>query len=67
MSLIGDLAGAAAAVIATKELDPDASLLTEGIAAIAGYKGVEALTEHMEKKSEEPAQAEDDSQADSQA
>jgi hypothetical protein len=34
--------------------DPNASLLTEGIAAIAGYKGVEAITEHLEKKEEDP-------------
>jgi hypothetical protein len=65
MGILEELAGAAAAVVATKKLDPDASLLTEGIAAIAGYKGVETIEEHVEKSEE--AKAEDSNPADPQA
>jgi hypothetical protein len=54
MGVLEELVGAVAAVEGVKKLDPNASLLTEGIAAIAGYKGVEAITEHLEKKEEDP-------------
>ena len=65
MSLLEELAGAAAAVIATNKLDPGASLLTEGVAAFAGYKGVEAITDHLKAAEEEKAQQQTD--ADPQA
>ncbi|MGA3890407.1 hypothetical protein ACI2S3_17045 [Ralstonia nicotianae] len=55
---VGKIAGAVAAVEATEKLDPDASLLTKGIAAIAGFKGAGALEGMLEKK-EEDAKAED--------
>lgn len=47
------IAGAVAAVEATKKVDPNASILTEGAAAIAGFEGVKAIKEHLEKKEEE--------------
>lgn len=50
MGLLEELAGAAAAVEGVKKLDPDASILTEGAAAVAGYVGVEKITEHFENK-----------------
>ena len=53
MGLLEELAGAVVAVEGTKKLDPNASILTEGIAAVAGYEGVEAVTDHMEKKDDE--------------
>ncbi len=46
------IAGAVAAVEATKKLDPNASMLTEGAAAIAGFEGVKAVEEHFENKEE---------------
>jgi len=46
------IAGAVAAVEATKKLDPNASIVTEGAAAIAGFEGVKAVEEHFEKKNE---------------
>jgi hypothetical protein len=46
------IAGAVAAVEATKKLDPNASIVTEGAAAIAGFEGVKAVEEHFEKKDE---------------
>ena len=46
------IAGAVAAVEATKKLDPNASILTEGAAAIAGFEGVKAVEEHLENKEE---------------
>ena len=47
------IAGAVAAVEATKKVDPNASILTEGAAAIAGFEGVKAIKEHLENKEEE--------------
>jgi hypothetical protein len=46
------LAGAAIAVEGVKKVDPNASILTEGAAAIAGFKGAEAVAEHLENKEE---------------
>jgi hypothetical protein len=46
------LAGAVIAVEGTKKLDPNASIFTEGAAAIAGYEGAKAIEEHMDKKEE---------------
>ena len=47
------IAGAVVAVEGVKKLDPNASILTEGAAAIAGYEGAKAIEEHVEKKEEE--------------
>lgn len=59
MGFFEEAVGAVAAVEGVKKLDPDASILTEGIAAVAGYEGVGAITEHFEKKDEAaPAQPE---------
>ena len=33
-----------------KKLDPNASILTEGAAAVAGFEGAGAIAEHFEKK-----------------
>jgi hypothetical protein len=49
----GKIAGAVVAVEAAKKADPEAGILTEGAAAIAGYKGAEAVEEHFEKKDED--------------
>ena len=45
--------GAFAAVEGLKKLDPGASLITEGLAAVAGFEGVKKLTEHLEGKKQE--------------
>jgi hypothetical protein len=34
-------------------LDPNAGLVTEGIAAVAGFEGTEAVTNLIDKKEEE--------------
>ena len=47
------IAGAVAAVEGVKKLDPGAGILAEGAAAIAGFKGTEAIKEAIEKKQEE--------------
>lgn len=57
MGLFEEIAGAVIAVEGVKKVDPDASLLTEGIAAFVGYKGAEAVVDHFEKKEEEPNQS----------
>ncbi len=47
------VAGAVVAVEAAKKLDPNAGIFTEGAAAIAGYKGAEAIEDHLEKKDDD--------------
>ncbi|MGA2537514.1 MAG: hypothetical protein ABSF53_15965 [Terracidiphilus sp.] len=53
MGLLEEAAGAFAAVEAAKKLDPNAGILTEGIAAVAGFEGTEAITNFIDKKEEE--------------
>lgn len=58
LDTLGEVAGAVAAVEATEKLDPNASLLTKGLAAVAGFKGaekLETLGEQAEAKPEEQA------------
>ncbi len=50
MGLLDELIGVVVAVEGVKKLDPNASLLTEGIAAYTGFKGVEMLEEHLQSK-----------------
>jgi hypothetical protein len=44
------IAGAVVAVEAAEKLDPNASILTEGAAAVAGFEGAGAIADHFEKK-----------------
>ncbi len=53
MGLFEEVAGAVVAVEGVKKVDPNASVLTEGVAAIVGYEGVKKISEHEEKKEEE--------------
>ena len=53
MGLLEELAGAAVAVEGAKKLDPNAGIITEGIAAVVGFEGTEAVTNLIEKKEEE--------------
>lgn len=46
------IAGAVAAVEGVKKLDPNAGILAEGVAAIAGFEGTEKIKEVLEKKEE---------------
>jgi hypothetical protein len=57
MGLLEELAGAAAAVEGAKKLDPNAGIVTEGVAAIAGFEGTEALVDHFEKKDDQTPQS----------
>ncbi|PFH27939.1 MULTISPECIES: hypothetical protein [Burkholderia] len=63
LNTVGEIAGAMAAVEGAEKLDPDAGLLTKAAAAVAGFKGAEALEGLVEKKDEQPEQAADDTQA----
>jgi hypothetical protein len=54
MGLFEEVAGAVVAVEGAKKLDPNAGILTEGVAAFAGFEGAEKLEEHFENKTEEP-------------
>lgn len=55
LGTLGEIAGAAAAVEALEKADPNASLLTKGMAAVAGFKGVGALAELIDRKAEDDA------------
>jgi hypothetical protein len=57
LDTLGEVAGAIAAVEAAEKLDPDAGLLTKGIAAVAGFKGAGALEGMLEKKDESASDA----------
>lgn len=50
------IAGAAIAVEGAKKLDPNASILTEGAAAVAGFEGAGAIADHFEKKDDDGSQ-----------
>ena len=63
LNTIGEIAGAVAAVEAAEKIDPDAGLLTKAAAAVAGFKGAEALEGVLEKKDDGQAQAADDTVA----
>ncbi|MGF6599961.1 hypothetical protein P3T23_004695 [Paraburkholderia sp. GAS448] len=62
LDTVGEIAGAVAAVEGTKKVDPDASLLTEGLAAVAGFKVAGALESLVEKKDEEKKEEESGAQ-----
>ncbi|HEV2462362.1 MAG TPA: hypothetical protein VGT04_01025 [Acidobacteriaceae bacterium] len=53
MGFLEEAAGAFVAVEGAKKLDPDAGIVTEGVAALAGFEGVKKITEHFEEKKEE--------------
>jgi hypothetical protein len=53
MGLLEEAAGAFAAVEAAKKLDPNAGLITEAVAGIAGFEGAGAIENFVEKKEEE--------------
>lgn len=63
---VGKIAGAVAAVEAAEKVDPEAGLLTKGLAAIAGFEGagkLESLVENKEEQKQDDAnsaQAADD-------
>jgi hypothetical protein len=50
MGLLEELAGAAVAVEGAKKLDPNAGIVSEGIAAVVGFEGTEAVTNLIDKK-----------------
>lgn len=55
LNTVGEIAGAVAAVEAAEKVDPDAGLLTKAAAAVAGFKGTEALENLVEKKKDDEA------------
>jgi hypothetical protein len=56
MGFLEEAAGAFAAVEAEKKLNPEGGVLAEGAAAVAGFGGVEAIENLLEKKEETPGQ-----------
>lgn len=68
LDLAGEIAGAVAAVEGAEKLDPDAGLLTKGVAAYAGFKGAGALESLVGKKEEQASnEAAPEADADPQA
>jgi len=65
LDTIGEIAGAVVAVEAADKIDPDASLLTKGIAAIAGFKGAGAVESLLDKQEEQASKTETGDSADS--
>jgi len=57
------IAGAVVAVEGAKKLDPNAGIITEGAAAIAGFEGAGALADHFEKKDDDNSGNNDDQQS----
>lgn len=55
--LIEEVAGAVAAEQAAEAVDPNAGLLVKGAAVIAGFEGVNKLTEALEGHPAQPAPA----------
>ena len=53
MGLLEELAGAAVAIEGAKKLDPNAGIVTEGLAAVAGFEGAKEITNLIEKHEEE--------------
>ena len=58
MGLLEEAAGAFAAVEGVKKLDPNAGLITEAVAGIAGFEGAGAVTNFVEKEIQEHEQSE---------
>jgi len=56
MGLFEEVTGAVVAVEGLKKVDPNAGIITEGIAAVAGYEGTEAVVDHFEKKDDDGQQ-----------
>ncbi len=53
MGILEEAAGAFAAVEGVKKLDPNAGIITEGVAAIAGFEGTKEITNLIEEKKDE--------------
>lgn len=53
MGILEEAAGAFAAVEGAKKLDPNAGIITEAVAGIAGFEGAGAIENFIEKKEEE--------------
>lgn len=67
LDTLGEVAGAVAAVEGAKKLDPNAGLLTEAAAAIAGFEGAGALESLTTKKKAETEGEAESNDADNQA
>ncbi|MFL9894052.1 hypothetical protein [Paraburkholderia sp. RL17-381-BIF-C] len=59
---VGKIAGAIAAVEAAEKVDPEAGLLTKGIAAVAGFEGAGKLESMLEKKDDDQQDVADNAQ-----
>ena len=53
MGILEEAAGAFAAVEGVKKLDLNAGIVTEGVAAVAGFEGAKEILNLIEEKKEE--------------
>lgn len=56
MGILEEAAGAFAAVEGLKKVDPNASVVTEGVAAVAGFEGAGKLEEFIKEKEEQKSE-----------
>lgn len=63
INLVEEVAGAVAAVKGAEALDTNAGVLEKGLAAVAGFKGVEMVKEKLAESSIESTEATDTNQA----
>lgn len=64
--LIEEVAGAVAAEQAAEAVDPNAGVLVKGAALVAGFEGVNKLTDLLDGHSAQPAPAALDTSSDNQ-
>lgn len=62
---VGEVVGAVAAVEALEKVDPDAGMLANAAAAVAGFEGAGKVESMLEKKDDETKQDVGDTQASS--
>ncbi len=62
MGILEEAAGAFAAVEGVKKLDPNAGIITDAVAGIAGFEGAGAIENFIEKKEEGNQNANQDQQ-----
>lgn len=63
MGLLNEIIGAVVAEEALKKVDPEAGVLKEGLAVIAGFEGEKVIEEKIEEHSENKSEQNQDPNA----
>ncbi len=64
LNIVEEVVGAVVAEKALGAVDPNAGILEEAAAAVAGYEGVSKVKEYLNQPEQAPAPAADNSQVD---